>query len=148
MILSLRIWLISLALLLTAGSPPIPYHPHPVECSSEWEEPSIEDLLTAAEIRHDLPAGILHAIAWVESRMNPDVIGALGEIGLMQLHPRYHDVSGGISGQIETAARYLRMLLDRLGCLDLALSAYNQGPSNPIVGSYAQRVRIAWKGVR
>jgi soluble lytic murein transglycosylase-like protein len=106
-------------------------------------EPSIYDLLTDAELRHGLPPYLLHAIAQVESSMDPDAVGAAGEIGLMQLHPQWHDVSGGVPGQIETAAAYLASLIDRFG-VRRGVAAYNQGPSDPRVGAYVRRVYRAW----
>ena len=108
-------------------------------------EPDIPALLREAEVRQGLPDYLLHAICQVESRMDPEAIGAQGEVGLLQLHPKWHDVSGGVPAQIDTAARYLRAMIDRYG-LDLGIAAYNQGPSRPVVvGAYVRRVYRAWE---
>ena len=108
------------------------------------EPPSIPELLIRAEEHYGLPAGLLHAIAWVESRMDPAAVGPCGEVGLMQLHPRWHDVSGGVPGQIDTAAAYLAEMI-RLFGLDRGIAAYNAGPThaNP-KSAYVRRVYRAW----
>jgi len=140
---ALVVFLAGVSVPVPVSMPPRVDHVEPMDITGV-EEPTLEELLTAAEVRHGLPDGILHAVAWVESSMNPAVVGALGEVGLMQLHPRYHDTSGGVSGQIETAAAYLSGLIDRFGCVDLGLAAYNQGPARPRVGAYVRRVHLAW----
>jgi soluble lytic murein transglycosylase-like protein len=38
--------------------------------------------------RHGVPPEVLAAIAVGESGLNPHAVGAAGEIGIMQLHPR------------------------------------------------------------
>jgi len=110
-------------------------------------EPTIEEWLTDAEAQYELPSGLLRAVAWVESKMNPNAVGSAGEVGLMQLHPRYHNIGGGIVGQIHTAAKYLRQMIERFG-LDLGIAAYNQGPRNPKYSEYVRRVKEAWQRIR
>ena len=112
--------------------------------SGTFSRHEILALLVQAEAAHSLPEGLLVAVAKVESNLNPDVVGAQGEVGLMQLHPKYHDISGGVPGQINTAAAYLSEMIARFG-LELGISAYNQGPSNPKVSRYVRLVKEAWK---
>lgn len=81
-----------------------------------------------------LSLSLLAAVAWEESRMDPHAVSAAGARGLLQLMP-------GTAGMVATSdgtpaanvvggARYLRQLLDRFaGDLELALSAYNAGPT-------------------
>lgn len=46
------------------------------------------------------------AIADVESGMNPDAVGALGEVGVFQLRPEYHS-TGDVQQNIDAAIQYL-----------------------------------------
>lgn len=73
------------------------------------------------------------AIATVESRLNPNAIGSLGEVGLFQLRPEYHDIkSKDPSHNTLVALRYLKSLKDRFGVKYGAawFVIYNYGPSN------------------
>ena len=89
--------------------------------------------VSAAEARHALPAGLLDALIWTESRYNPFAVSNAGAAGLGQLMPgtardlgvfdRF-DPKENVSG----AARYLKQMLDRFGMVHLALAAYNAGP--------------------
>jgi soluble lytic murein transglycosylase-like protein len=48
------------------------------------------------------------AIATVESSLNPEARGALGEVGLFQLRPEYHDViKGNTDHNTRIALKYL-----------------------------------------
>lgn len=89
--------------------------------------------VSAAEARHALPAGLLDALIWTESRYNPLAISKAGAAGLGQLMPgTARDL--GVSDRFDPkenvagAARYLRQMLDRFGMVHLALAAYNAGP--------------------
>ncbi len=51
------------------------------------------------------------AIATVESELNSEKIGGLGEVGLFQLRPEFHKVKrGNVKANIRTAMRYLRYI--------------------------------------
>lgn len=87
----------------------------------------------AAETRYALPAGLLDALVWTESRYNPLAISKAGAAGLGQLMPgTARDL--GISNRFDPvpnifgAARYLRQMLDKFGVVHLAIAAYNAGP--------------------
>ena len=87
----------------------------------------------AAEARFALPAGLLDALIWTESRYNPLAVSEAGATGLGQLMPATaRDL--GVSNRFDPlqnvagAARYLRQMLDKFGAVDLALAAYNAGP--------------------
>jgi soluble lytic murein transglycosylase-like protein len=88
----------------------------------------------AASRETGLPLPLLAAVAWEESRMNPDAVSAAGARGLFQLMPgtaRIVAVTGnGPGANVRAGARYLRLMVDRFrGDLELALSAYNAGPT-------------------
>jgi soluble lytic murein transglycosylase-like protein len=77
---------------------------------------------------------LLVAVAWEESRLNATAVSPAGARGLLQLMPgtaKIVDVrDASPRANILGGARYLRLMLDRFGGrLDLALSAYNAGPT-------------------
>ena len=86
------------------------------------------------------------AIAIVESGLNPNAVGALGEIGVFQLRPEFHDVHpGNVRRNVETAIQYLIWLQTR--CKDYGEAffiCFNHGPNrrvrDPIRFSYYLRV--------
>lgn len=88
----------------------------------------------AAEARFGLPAGLLDALIWTESRYNPFAVSRAGAAGLGQLMPGTAKELG-VSNRFDPlanlagAARYLRQMLDRFGSVHMALAAYNAGPS-------------------
>lgn len=80
-----------------------------------------------------LPLSLLVATAYEESRMDPAARSGAGASGLLQLMPataralrldRDDPASNVLAG-----ARYLREMLNRFGSVELALSAYNAGPT-------------------
>jgi hypothetical protein len=90
-------------------------------------------LISAAELRHQLPAGLLDAVIWTESHYNPIALSKAGAAGLAQLMPGTASALGIVNrydpvASIEGGASYLRHLLDRFGSIHLALAAYNAGP--------------------
>jgi soluble lytic murein transglycosylase-like protein len=87
-----------------------------------------------ASFETGVPVTLLVAVAWEESRMKQDAVSPAGARGLLQLMPATATVVGvqieSPSGNILAGARYLRQMLARFdGNLELALSAYNAGPS-------------------
>jgi len=88
----------------------------------------------AASLATTLPMPLLVAVAWEESRMHPNAVSPAGARGVLQLMPataRIMDLpNASPRANILAGARYLHRMLDRFGGrLDLALSAYNAGPS-------------------
>ncbi|HET9593983.1 MAG TPA: lytic transglycosylase domain-containing protein, partial [Anaeromyxobacteraceae bacterium] len=80
------------------------------------------------------------AVIGVESRFDPRAVSSAGAVGLMQLREptmrREVERSGLRSADprdpvanVQAGVRYLRRLVDAFGDLDLALMAYNAGPS-------------------
>jgi soluble lytic murein transglycosylase-like protein len=80
-----------------------------------------------------VPLSVLVATAYEESRMNPDAHSGAGATGLLQLMPataRELRLDGDDPAtNVLAGARYLRQMIDRFGSLDLALAAYNAGPT-------------------
>lgn len=83
---------------------------------------------------HDLDPNLIAAMAFKESRYNPNAVSRLGAEGIMQLKPktaRYLGVQDSFDAHqnILGGAKYLRKLLDRFGGnVDMALAGYNAGP--------------------
>jgi soluble lytic murein transglycosylase-like protein len=80
-----------------------------------------------------IPPAMLYAVAKVESNLHPDAESDAGARGLLQLMPATAksldlDIDEPRSNVL-AGARYLRQLLDRFGSTDLALAAYNAGPT-------------------
>lgn len=114
----------------------------------------------AAETRFGLPAGILDALIWTESRYNPMAVSHAGAAGLGQLMPATARDLGVANrfdpyANITGAARYLRQMLDRFGIVHLAVAAYNAGPGavsrargiphNGETPSYVRNVLTFWQ---
>lgn len=66
------------------------------------------DLIEQTSVNHGLDPDLAVAIAITESSLNPNAIGGLGEVGLFQLRPEYHDVQkGNVKHNINVAVKYL-----------------------------------------
>jgi len=81
-----------------------------------------------------LPLSLLAAVSWEESRMNPRAVSGSGARGLLQLMPGTAKAlsirADNPGANIRAGASYLGQLLSRFnGNLELALAAYNAGPS-------------------
>jgi len=89
-------------------------------------------LFAAATAKHDLPAGLLAAVAQTESGFRADAVSPAGARGLMQIMPgtaKELGVDPMVPAQaVDGAARLLSQHLESFGSLDLALAAYNAGP--------------------
>ena len=87
----------------------------------------------AASAQTGVPASLLVATAYEESRMNPLAQSGAGARGLLQLMPataRSLQLEGDDPAtNVLAGANYLRQLLDRFGSVELALAAYNAGPT-------------------
>jgi soluble lytic murein transglycosylase-like protein len=124
--------------------------------------PLIKPLVTAAELRHALPYGLLDALIVVESGYRPLAISRAGAAGLAQLMPATARNLGvanrfDIASSIDGGARYLRAQLDRFESVALALAAYNAGPGavshargipqNGETPDYVSKVLAAWSAL-
>src|SRR4051794_8013518 len=87
----------------------------------------------AASVDAAIPPAMLYAVAKVESNLHPNAESAAGARGLLQLMPataKSLDLNiDEPRSNVLAGARYLRQLLDRFSSTDLALAAYNAGPT-------------------
>lgn len=107
-----------------------------------------------------IPPAMLYAVAKVESNLHEDARSSAGARGLLQLMPATAaslnlDIDEPESN-ILAGARYLRQMLDRFGSADLALAAYNAGPTavaeyggapSGKVQTYIANVNAQWHSV-
>lgn len=101
----------------------------------------LEDLpygavIRLAAARHAVDGLLVAAVIEAESHFVADAISSRGATGLMQLMPGWIDEEHRDrllepAVNIDLGTRYLRALIDRYdGDLELALAAYNAGPTN------------------
>ena len=112
---------------------PFRYEPKAKRGPSDFRRASYLPHIYAAEAKYSLPAGLLDALVWTESRYNPLAVSPAGAAGLGQLMPATAKELGVFNrfdpmANIFGAARYLRQMLDRFGVVHLAVAAYNAGP--------------------
>jgi len=89
--------------------------------------------------RYGVDPRLIAAIITVESRWDPDAVGAHGERGLMQILPstgawlasvmglEHYDLSDPATS-VEMGTFYLSALIAEYGSVDVALAVYNGGP--------------------
>lgn len=95
---------------------------------------TVRQHIAVAATRFGVDSNLVDAVAWQESRYNPQARSSAGAMGVMQLMPGTarqlgvrdpHDVQQNVTG----GTAYLRAQLDRFGNnVPLALAAYNAGP--------------------
>ncbi|MGA1847125.1 lytic transglycosylase domain-containing protein [Deferribacter abyssi] len=97
----------------------------------------IEKTVTHISKKYNVDSLLIHAIIKVESEYNPFAISRTGAMGLMQIMPvtffemDFNDPFN-IEENIEAGTKYLKIQLTNFKKLELALSAYNAGPSTII----------------
>lgn len=107
------------------------------------------NMIAGVAHEYDLDPFLLAAMAMRESALNPAVIGAAGEAGIVQLHPQGagHDVRFVQDEDyrqrcvekpracqrpvLEVGARYLAKAMHECGSMDAALGYYSTGSCNP-----------------
>lgn len=106
-----------------------------------------------------IPLPLLYAFTWVESHLDPNAHSAAGAHGIAQLMPSTARTVGAANvddpnANIVGGARYLRLMLNRFHDVDLALAAYNAGPTavaeagrapNDESVSYVASVNQVWR---
>lgn len=108
-------------------------------------EKSWKQEIHAASVEYQIPERFLHRIALRESSFRSDIAycdlrGLQGEEGLMQLHPRYHDVEACVPSEaIPYAAAYIKHLYAQTDSWWLTAAAYNWGIGNITTKSYIPR---------
>ena len=114
----------------------------------------------AASADASIPPAMLYAVAKVESNLHPDAQSEAGARGLLQLMPA---TAAALDLNVDeprsnvlAGARYLRQMLDRFSSSDLALAAYNAGPTavesaggapSGAVETYVANVNQVWHSV-
>jgi soluble lytic murein transglycosylase-like protein len=87
----------------------------------------------AAAQKTDLPLALLVAVGRIESNLQVDARSRADARGLMQVLPSTAQELGldadRPTANVLAGARYLKRLFDRFGSSDLALAAYNAGPT-------------------
>ncbi len=107
-----------------------------------------------------LPLALLVAVGEIESNFRPGAVSHAGARGLLQLMPTTaaelrldpdHPASNVLAG-----ARYLKQMLDRFKSANLALAAYNAGPTavaeaggapSPEIVGYVANVTAKWRSL-
>jgi soluble lytic murein transglycosylase-like protein len=106
-----------------AAVPPAAARTTPAEVAAAIQESSA---------RHAIPAPVVEAVAWQESRYNQAAVSPKGARGVMQLMPgtavSLGVDAGDLKGNIDGGVAYLAQQMRRYGDLRLALAAYNAGP--------------------
>jgi soluble lytic murein transglycosylase-like protein len=134
---------------------PLPFDTPPNPCPVPRE---LRDEFRAAARDTDLPLAMIVAVAKVESNLDTDARSSAGAHGLLQVLPStaaeleldpYH-----VGDNVLAGARYLRQMLDRFQSTELALAAYNAGPSvverrgarpNDETVAYVANVTTQWR---
>ena len=94
----------------------------------------LKTIFEEAARRYDLSVTLIQAVARTESNCTAHAVSPAGAVGVMQLTPATaHELgvdAGNTAQNIMGGAAYLRKQIDHFGGrLDLALAAYNAGPS-------------------
>jgi soluble lytic murein transglycosylase-like protein len=121
---------------------------------------AVRGMFERAAADANLPPAMLYAVAKVESNLSENAQSAAGARGLLQVLPstaRSLDLDvDEPATNVLAGARYLRQLIDRFDSLDLALAAYNAGPTavekaggapSQAVLSYVANVNRQWLAV-
>lgn len=135
-----------------AASPPQSRCPIPTRLRSTF---------VVAAKKTDLPLSLLVAVARAESHFDSTARSTAGAIGVLQLMPATARALGvdptDPHANVVAGARYLRSLFKRFGSIELALAAYNAGPTSVAASagalptetkSYVADVRRSWRSLR
>lgn len=99
------------------------------------DKPEVAEIIRRCSRLFQLDENLVKAVIKAESDYNPVAVSRKGALGMMQLLPqtaREMAVGDPLNAEenIRGGSRYLRLMLDQFsGDLDLALAAYNAGPT-------------------
>ncbi len=100
----------------------------------------------AASRDASIPPAMLWAVAKVESNLHMNAESAAGARGLLQVMPATATALNlnvdEPSSNVLAGARYLRQMLDRFHSSDLALAAYNAGPTAVAIAGGAPSIEV------
>jgi len=104
----------------------------PAAAPSAATPAEVAQAIQESSLRHSVPAPVVEAVAWQESRYNQGAISPKGARGVMQLMPATATTlgvdAGDLRGNVDGGTAYLAQQIRRFGDLKLALAAYNAGP--------------------
>lgn len=96
----------------------------------------LQEIMLNCSEEYGVPYAVLLAMADTESRFDPDVVSSTNDYGIMQINKCNHKwlLDIGIdpmthAGNIEAGAYIMAQNLQKYGELELALMAYNCGPT-------------------
>ena len=94
----------------------------------------IDKLVIDTSAKYDVDPKLIHIMIDVESKGRQFAISRTGAMGLMQVMPgTFFDISDGdpflAADNIEAGVKYFSKQLKKFGQVDLALAAYNAGPT-------------------
>jgi soluble lytic murein transglycosylase-like protein len=104
--------------------------------ASKAPDSTIDQIISKAAEKYNLPKKLINAVISQESSFNPDAVSHAGASGLMQLMPATARGLGVTDifdpeQNVFAGTKYLRQMMDKYnGNLELALAAYNAGPGN------------------
>lgn len=130
----------------TGTTPNVALEPNSSTSTGESKEAKMETVPLTATVKGtnvSLPTGqsyappsLVKAVIQAESRGRPYAVSKKGAGGLMQLMPQTAKALGinpadrfDPQTNVEAGSRYLKQMLDRFGSYELALAAYNFGPT-------------------
>ena len=134
---------------------PLPFQTPPNRCPVPGD---LRDEFQAAADDTELPVAMIVAVAKIESNLDTEAQSPAGAQGLLQVLPSTADEleldAFHVGENVLAGARYLRRMLDRFKSTELALAAYNAGPSaveakgarpNDETVAYVAKVTNEWR---
>jgi hypothetical protein len=115
-------------------------------------EVNIHQIIHNAATEYDLDPKLIKAIIAVESNWNPKAVGKYGELGLMQLHPRFVEgATLAVEQNIWAGAKHLNSIRAACPLKDgmTFVVCYNNGPNRrpkyPHLHPYYKKVISAYQ---